>query len=376
MATLVQSGLPPGADILLQDNLRKVLVAGRPRPPIARTAKVPASGTLVLDGLPDSNYGIFFARPAYAKYAIPSLDVGDRTAFRRAGRRLVPPPVVFVTAGIAGNVLQLIWRLRVGGWNADRYVVEASTNGGSVWFIAAEIADPNARNVYLDTLTTGTTYLLRIKAFNADGRCMGPSNSMSATIGHDPAIPASLDSLQDGTTYARIKRIALDGNGRLDLSSTGVVNRGALALVDSVTAGNIAKDAVTANAILDGAVTQTKIGVSAVGANQLASGAVTSIKIGTGAVGSTQLANSAAGLTKVSGGILTGSGNEVTLPSGKTLNAVAGAVKLKTFASMPTVSQVADGEWFAVSGGSFKGMYVRSGAVAFNGAGTESSFGS
>ena len=186
----------------------------------------------------------------------------------------------------------------------------------------------------------------------------------------------TLDAIADGAVYGRVSKTALDSVGQIDLASGGIKNRGALATKDSVSSKEIDKDAVTSTAILDGAVIQSKIAASAVGTAQLASSAVTSTKIGTGAVGATQLASSAASLTKVSGGILTGTGSTTTLPSGKTLDATAGVSKLKTFSSMPTIGQVADGEWFAVKGGASQGIYVRNGSVAFNGAGVESGFSS
>lgn len=186
----------------------------------------------------------------------------------------------------------------------------------------------------------------------------------------------TLDAIADGVTYGRVVKAALDSVGQIDLASSGIKNRGALATKDSVSSKEIDKDAVTSTAIVDGAVIQSKIAANAVGGTQLANGSVTSGKLGTNAVGATQLASSAASLTKVSGGILTGSGNVATLPSGKTLDATAGISKLKTFSSMPTISQVADGEWFAVKGGASQGIYVRSGTVAFNGAGVESGFSS
>jgi len=376
VATLVQAGLPPGASVLVQDNLRQRADGGRIRPLVARAAVVPTSGILVVEGLPDSNYGLFFTRPELLRHAIPSIDVGDRASFRRAGRRLVPPPVVLVTAGVAGHLVVLAWRIRAGGWNANRYVVEVSNNGGSSWFSVVEVANPDARDITLDTLTQGATYLVRVKAYNADGRCMGPSNSRSVTVGANPAIPVNLDALADGTTYGRVRKTALDAVGQIDLSSVGIKNRGALALLDKVTDKQIEKDAVISTVIMDGAVTQTKIAALAVGTSQLANTCVTSTKIGSGAVGSGQLASTAASLTKVTGGILTGSGSEATLPSGKTFNATAGATKLKSFTSMPLVSQVVDGEWFAVTTGSSKGIYVRVGTVAVNGAGVESGFSS
>jgi hypothetical protein len=187
----------------------------------------------------------------------------------------------------------------------------------------------------------------------------------------------TLDAIADGTTYGRVRKTALDGLGQINFAAaSGIVNRGALALKDTVSSKEIDKDAITSVLIVDGAVTQSKIAASAVGGTQLANGSVTSGKLGSSAVGATQLASSAASLTKVSGGILTGSGNVATLPSGKTLDASAGISKLKTFSSMPTISQVADGEWFAVKGGASQGIYVRNGTVAFNGAGVESGFSS
>jgi hypothetical protein len=186
----------------------------------------------------------------------------------------------------------------------------------------------------------------------------------------------TLDAIADGVTYGRVVKAALDSVGQIDLASGGIKNRGALAVKDTVSGKDIDKATVKTEHLVDGAITQEKIAVSAVGGTQLANGSVTSGKLGTNAVGATQLASSTASLTKVSGGILTGSGSTATLPSGKTLDATAGISKLKTFSSMPTIGQVADGEWFAVKGGASQGIYVRSGTVAFNGAGVESGFSS
>ena len=170
----------------------------------------------------------------------------------------------------------------------------------------------------------------------------------------------TLDAIADGATYARIKAGNLSG-GDLNLASPSIKNRGALALLDTVGSKQIDKNGVEAANIADGAVSSTKIATGAVGSAQLASGAV----------GATQLANSVSSLTRVSGGILTASGSTATLPTGKILNATAGKVRLRSFTSMPTQLQVDDGEWFAVTGGATKGIYVRNGAVAMNGAGTE-----
>lgn len=186
----------------------------------------------------------------------------------------------------------------------------------------------------------------------------------------------TLDAIADGATYGRVLKTALNSVGQIDLASPDIKNRGMLALKDTVSGKEIDKATVKTEHLVDGSITQEKIAASAVGGTQIANGAVTSAKIGSSAVGSTQLANSTSSLTRVSGGILTGSGSTATLPSGKTLNASAGAVLLKTFTSMPLVSQVADGEWFAVTAGGSRGIYVRSGATAFNGAGIESSFSS
>jgi hypothetical protein len=173
----------------------------------------------------------------------------------------------------------------------------------------------------------------------------------------------TLDAIGDGASYARIKVGNLSG-GDLNLASPSIKNRGALAVLDAVSSKEIAKDAVTTAGIQDGAVTSTKI----------AGGAVGSTHIVSSAVGATQLANSVSSLTKVSGGILTASGSTATLPTGKILNATAGKVRLRSFTSMPTQLQVDDGEWFAVTAGATKGIYVRVGAVAMNGAGTEVTF--
>jgi hypothetical protein len=170
----------------------------------------------------------------------------------------------------------------------------------------------------------------------------------------------TLDAIVDGTNYGRIKAGNLSG-GDLNLASPSIKNRGALAVLDAVSSKEIAKDAVGTAALQDAAVTSTKI----------VGGAVGSTHIAASAVGATQLASSVSSLTKVSGGILTGSGSTATLPTGKILNATAGKVRLRSFSSMPTQLQVDDGEWFAVTAGLAKGIYVRVGAVAMNGAGTE-----
>jgi hypothetical protein len=194
---------------------------------------------------------------------------------------------------------------------------------------------------------------------------------------------STLDDVSDGTVHGRVK-VGNLLSGDINLASASIKNRGALAVLDVVTDKEIANNAVTKDGIQDSAVTNVKIATGAVGsthiatgavgATQLATGAVTSTKIGSSAVGATQLASSAASLTKVSGGILTGSGNVATLPSGKTFNGVAGIVKLKTFSAMPTMGQVEDGEWFAVTSGAAKGIYVRTGSVAMNGVGDTQDF--
>jgi hypothetical protein len=181
---------------------------------------------------------------------------------------------------------------------------------------------------------------------------------------------STLDNVSDGTVYGRLKIGNLLG-GDLNLASASIKNRGALAILDAVTSKEIAKDAVTGAAIMDGSVTSTKIGGGAVGSTHIAANAVGATQIATSAITDTKLASSAASLTKVSGGILTASGSTATLPTGKILNATAGKVRLKTFTAMPTQLQVDDGEWFAVTAGASKGIYVRNGAVAMNGAGTE-----
>lgn len=170
---------------------------------------------------------------------------------------------------------------------------------------------------------------------------------------------ATLDDIPDGAGFGRVTTAALGAGGTIDLASAGIENRGALAVKDTVASKDIDKSGVE----------QVNIAPAAVGADQLATSAVTAAKIATSAVSWAKLASSTASLTRVSGGILTGSGSTATLPAGKTLDGQAGVVKLKTFSSMPTAQQVVDGEWFAVTSGGSMGLYVRNGTAAMNGAG-------
>jgi len=239
---------------------------------------------------------------------------------------------------------------------------------------------------HVDTVTTFTQYIAQVKRADlpagtshvklrfgiADGTGTGIGIGFVDAVQAVPGewVPAwtpsiltelsTLDNVSDGTIYGRVK-VGNLLNGDINLASASIKNRGALAILDAVTSKEIAKDAVTNNGLADGSVSTTKIASSAVGATQLATSAVTDTKI----------ASSAASLTKVSGGILTGSGSTATLPTGKIFNATAGKVRLRSFTSMPTQLQVDDGEWFAVTAGANKGIYVRNGAVAMNGAGTE-----
>jgi hypothetical protein len=175
----------------------------------------------------------------------------------------------------------------------------------------------------------------------------------------------SLDDLKDGKNYARIVAGALDKNNKLDLASTSIVNRGALALLSSVSDRELNSNAVT----------NAKIALGAVDTNELAAGAVTTAKIEAGAVGNTELASDKHSLDKVSAGVLNGSTTNVaSLGSGKTLNTQAGIFKPKTFTSMPSVGQIADEELFVVTAGSAKGIYIRTGATAMNGSGVTEDF--
>ncbi|MDP2361928.1 MAG: hypothetical protein Q8O14_14460 [bacterium] len=196
---------------------------------------------------------------------------------------------------------------------------------------------------------------------------------------------STLDDVPNGTIYGRVLNIALSA-GYVDLSSAGIKNRGALALLDIITSVQLAKNCVVSNNIAAGAVTLGKINAGAVDTaaiadltitgGKLAVGAVGSTQLAASAVGATQLANSVSSLTRVTGGILTASGSTATLPTGKILNASAGKVKLRTFTSMPTMSVVDDGEWFAVTAGLQMGIYVRVGTTAMNGSGVTSNMSS
>jgi hypothetical protein len=136
----------------------------------------------------------------------------------------------------------------------------------------------------------------------------------------------TLDDISNGVTFGRIKTTALDKLGNLDLASTGVVNRGALALKDTV--------------------------------NNL------------------DLDTDKRSLKKVSGGMLDAgsTADTIILNTGKKLNTQNGRFLPKRFTSMPTVSEVEDGELFIVTEGTRKGIYVRNGSVAMNGAGGEENF--
>jgi hypothetical protein len=237
-----------------------------------------------------------------------------------------------------------------------------------------------------EDLPTGTAHVrLRfgITDGNGTGLGIGYVDAVQAVPGEwvpawTPSILtelSTLDDVSDGATYGRVQKAALSGQGQIDFAApSGIINRGALAILHVVTSKEIAKDAVTKDGLQDSAVTATKIAAGAVGSTHIATGAVGATQLATSAVTDAKLANSAASLTKVSGGILTGSGSTATLPSGKILNAVAGRVKLKTFSAMPTMGQVEDGEWFAVTSGAAKGIYVRTGSVAMNGVGDTQDF--
>lgn len=289
MAALVQGGLPAGAVVLVQDNLRRGTVGGARRALTVRTAIVPSSGILTVEGLPDSNYALLFPQAALTRHAILSIDVGDRSAFPRVGRWPVPPQVVLELPVVSGLDVTLAWRVQAAALDAARFVVETRLTGDPTWETLNEIADPLARSLGVRLPLQNKDYDLRVKALNAEGRFQAASNVQALTTGVDPNVPT-----------------------------------GALASKDTVAPGDIDSNAGS--------------------------------------------------LTKVSGGILTGSGSAATLPAGKTFNASAGKTLLRTFTSMPQVGSVDDGEWFAVTAGSSMGIYVRTGTVAMNGAGVTSSF--
>ena len=137
----------------------------------------------------------------------------------------------------------------------------------------------------------------------------------------------TLGDIPDDKDFKKLVAGALDKNNNLDLASAnGIVNRGALALKDTVSAGDLDTDEDS--------------------------------------------------LIKVSGGCLTASAtpDTVELEDGKKMKVTRGSFIPKSFSDMPSVGEVDDGELFTVTGGSKKGIYVRTGAVAMDGAGVDENF--
>ena len=137
----------------------------------------------------------------------------------------------------------------------------------------------------------------------------------------------TLGDIPDDKDFKKLAAGALDANNNLDLAAqNGIVNRGALALKDTVAAGDLDTDE-----------------------------------------------NS---LIKVSGGCLTASAtpDTVELEDGKKMKVTRGSFIPKSFSDMPSMGEVDDGELFTVTGGSKKGIYVRTGAVAMDGAGVDENF--
>jgi hypothetical protein len=289
--------------------------------------------------------------------------------------------------------------LMLSGWLSGEAFTGTSSLKAEAHFFNASNVDLGSIvvwAVHTDTATSFTQFLAQVKRADmpvgtsyvklrfgiADGAGTG------AGIGYVDAVQAvpgewmpawtpslmtelsTLDDVLDGAAYKRVKAANLVG-GNIDLASASIQNKGVLATKDTVSSKEIAKDAVTTVAILDANVTGAKIALGTIGTTHIATGAVTATQLGTGAVTDVKLLSSVASLTKVTGGILTGSGSTATLPSGKVFNATAGKVKLRSFTAMPTQLQVDDAEWFAVTAGANKGIYVRVGAVAMNGAGTD-----
>ncbi|MFA7332481.1 MAG: fibronectin type III domain-containing protein [Candidatus Delongbacteria bacterium] len=185
MATLVQSGLPVGAVFVLQDNLFLVDRGGRQHGLLVRTGTIPETGVLSLGGLRDSNYALLFRPLHLVNQSRLSIDVGDRSTFRRRLEHVVPPPVILLSAVADGLDVELAWTHPADGFAGHRVVAQAQAAGSPVWRDVAETRDLQARRLVVTGLLGGTSYAFRVRQETVEGRYRGYSRSLVATTGED-----------------------------------------------------------------------------------------------------------------------------------------------------------------------------------------------
>jgi hypothetical protein len=183
MATLTQSGLPPGAVYVLQDNLCEVERGGQRHGLLVRTGVIPETGALSLTGLRDSNYALLFRPLSLVTQSRLSIDVGDRAAFRRRLEHVVPPPVILLSAVTDGLDVELAWTHPADGFQGERVIAQAQAAGSPLWKDVAETRDRQARTLVVTDLMSTTAYAFRVRQVTSEGRHRGYSRTVSATTG-------------------------------------------------------------------------------------------------------------------------------------------------------------------------------------------------
>lgn len=199
MATLTQSGLPAGAVYVLQDNLCEVERGGQRHGLLVRMGVVPDTGTLSLGGLRDSNYALLFRPLALVNQSRLSIDVGDRSVFRRRLEHAVPPPVILLSAVATDLSVELTWTYPADGFQGARVVAQAQAAGSPGWTDMAETRDRQARSLSITGLQATTTYAFRVRQETVEGRYRGTSRCLSATTGEDPGQDGSTNLQQGGS---------------------------------------------------------------------------------------------------------------------------------------------------------------------------------
>ena len=248
----------------------------------------------------------------------------------------------------SGDLMLAVWISTAGMMASEarayvHYYNDSETEIGSPLIWANETNDQPAFKQHLcklmrNSLPVGTRYIrLKFGVSGTPGITFGDAWFDAVQVVPGDFLPMwtpstlselnTLGDIPDDKDFKKLVAGALDANNNLDLASqNGIVNRGALALKDTVAAGDLASDE-----------------------------------------------NS---LVKVSGGCLTASAtpNTVELEDGKKMKVTRGSFIPKSFSDMPSMGEVDDGELFTVTGGSKKGIYVRTGAVAMDGAGVDENF--